>query len=68
MIGFGARLAGGDTSLHGYSGIPLLHKRSLVAMMTFILSAMFVATLRDEKDFLEGKSATKTLEPVVSII
>jgi uncharacterized membrane protein YedE/YeeE len=59
MVGFGSRLANGDTAYHGYSGLPIFSRRSMTAISLFILSAMGMATLRSFVPFLEGSSAHK---------
>lgn len=43
MVGFGTQMAGGCTSGHGLSGCARLIPASLVATMTFLLSAMFLS-------------------------
>ncbi len=40
LVGFGTRWGGGCTSGHGVCGLPRLSLRSLVAVMTFMGSAM----------------------------
>ncbi len=39
LVGFGTRLGGGCTSGHGVCGLSRLSKRSLVATLTFMLTA-----------------------------
>jgi len=68
LVGFGARLAGGCTGLHGYTGLPSVSRRSLAALVTMTISGMLMATIRANSPFLVGKSAQSTLELVVSII
>ncbi len=45
LIGFGARWAGGCTSGHGICGIGRLQSGSLVATVTFVLTAVAVANV-----------------------
>ena len=40
LVGFGTRLGGGCTSGHGVCGIARFSKRSIVATLTFMVSAM----------------------------
>ncbi len=40
LVGFGARLGGGCTSGHGVCGMARLSKRSIVATLTFMASAI----------------------------
>jgi uncharacterized membrane protein YedE/YeeE len=42
LVGFGARLGGGCTSGHGICGVARLSRRSIVATMVFVASAMLV--------------------------
>lgn len=59
LVGFGSRLANGDTAYHGFSGLPIFSKRSMTAMSIFTLSAICMATLRFYVPFLKGNSAHK---------
>jgi len=43
VMGYGARLAGGCTSGHGLSGMSLLSPASVVACMTFFVTAVVLA-------------------------
>jgi len=45
LVGFGTRLGSGCTSGHGVSGLSRLSLRSLVATLTFMLTAMLVVWL-----------------------
>lgn len=45
LVGFGSRLGGGCTSGHGVCGLSRLSLRSLVATLTFMLTAMLVVWL-----------------------
>ncbi|HVZ86548.1 MAG TPA: YeeE/YedE thiosulfate transporter family protein [Polyangia bacterium] len=45
FIGFGARWAGGCTSGHGICGVGRLQRGSLLATLTFVLTAAIVAEL-----------------------
>jgi uncharacterized membrane protein YedE/YeeE len=42
LVGFGARLGGGCTSGHGICGVARLSRRSIVATLVFVASAMLV--------------------------
>ena len=44
LVGFGTKLSNGCTSGHGLCGIPRFSIRSLVAVLTFLLTAMAIAT------------------------
>lgn len=46
LVGFGTKLSNGCTSGHGLCGIPRLSIRSIVAVITFMLFAMAISTLR----------------------
>ena len=46
LVGFGTRLGGGCTSGHGICGMSRLSKRSIVATILFMLSAMVVVFVR----------------------
>jgi uncharacterized protein len=47
LVGFGARVGGGCTSGHGICGLARLSRRSLVAVMVFVATAMItVAVMR----------------------
>jgi len=41
LVGFGTRLSGGCTSGHGVCGLSRFSARSLIAVLTFMLSAAF---------------------------
>jgi uncharacterized membrane protein YedE/YeeE len=45
IMGFGARTAGGCTSGHGLCGMSLLSPASIVATMTFFVTAVFLSLL-----------------------
>ena len=45
LIGFGARWAGGCTSGHGICGVGRLQSGSLVATLTFVVTAVIVANI-----------------------
>lgn len=45
LIGFGARWAGGCTSGHGICGIGRLQSGSLIATLTFVVTAVVVANI-----------------------
>jgi hypothetical protein len=42
----GSKMTGGLTGGHAYCSAPILHKGTLVAMVTSILAGFFVATIR----------------------
>ena len=48
LMGIGARLGGGCTSGHGVCGMGRLSKRSIIATVIFLVTAMIVATLKKE--------------------
>lgn len=52
LVGFGSKMANGCTSGHGVCGVPRLSLRSITATITFVLSAILLATLRFEFPFL----------------
>ena len=45
LVGFGSGMAPGCTSSHGLCGLGRLSKRSIVAVLTFLSTAMFTASL-----------------------
>lgn len=61
-VGFGSACAGGCTSGHELSGIARLSKRSLVATLIFLISAMFTASVFDSAGALNvvARNATNT--------
>lgn len=46
LVGFGTKLGGGCTSGHGICGISRLSKRSVIATLLFMVSAMLTVLLR----------------------
>jgi len=48
LVGFGTRLGNGCTSGHGIIGIGRFSKRSIVATLAFMASAMFVVFVRNQ--------------------
>lgn len=54
LVGFGTKLGNGCTSGHGVCGIPRLSLRSFVAVMTFMSTAVGIATLRFYEPFFDG--------------
>lgn len=46
LVGFGTRVGGGCTSGHGICGMSRLSKRSIVATLLFMITAMVVVFLR----------------------
>jgi len=57
LVGFGTRLGSGCTSGHGVSGLARLSRRSIVAVSTFMASAMLTATLAHGAGLLEAAGA-----------
>jgi uncharacterized membrane protein YedE/YeeE len=45
LVGLGARIGGGCTSGHGVCGIARLSIRSIVATVTFMVTAMIVVAI-----------------------
>ena len=45
LVGFGTKMSNGCTSGHGLCGIPRFSIRSIVAVMTFLTTAIAIATL-----------------------
>lgn len=45
LVGFGTKMSNGCTSGHGLCGIPRFSVRSIVAVMTFLTTAIAIATL-----------------------
>ena len=52
LVGFGTRLGNGCTSGHGIIGIGRFSKRSIIATITFMISAMIVVFLRRQLGML----------------
>lgn len=52
LVGFGTRLGNGCTSGHGIIGLGRLSKRSIVATMTFMVSAIVVVFIRRQLGLL----------------
>jgi len=48
LVGFGTRLGNGCTSGHGIIGMGRFSKRSIVATLAFMASAMFVVFIRNQ--------------------
>lgn len=46
LVGFGTKLANGCTSGHGLCGLARLSIRSFAAIMTFLISAIVMGTIR----------------------
>lgn len=44
LVGFGTKLSNGCTSGHGLCGIPRISLRSIVAVSTFLFTAVTVST------------------------
>jgi uncharacterized protein len=45
LVGFGTKLSNGCTSGHGLCGLPRFSIRSIVAVLTFLTTAIAIATL-----------------------
>ena len=56
LVGFGAKMANGCTSGHGVCGIPRMSKRSIIAILFFMIFGMSVATIRYHFPFLRPSS------------
>ena len=52
LVGFGSKMANGCTSGHGVCGLPRLSKRSIVAIILFMIFGMMIATIRYYIPFL----------------
>ncbi len=52
LVGFGAKMANGCTSGHGVCGLPRLSKRSIVAILLFMIFGIMMATIRYYIPFL----------------
>jgi uncharacterized membrane protein YedE/YeeE len=52
LVGFGAKMANGCTSGHGICGLPRLSKRSIVAIILFMIFGIMMATIRYYIPFL----------------
>ena len=52
LVGFGAKMANGCTSGHGICGLPRLSKRSIVAIILFMVFGILIATIRYYIPFL----------------
>jgi hypothetical protein len=56
LVGYGARLCGGDTLTHGLCGITRLNKRHLAAVACLVGSGVLIATLRYHFPFFDKGS------------
>ena len=56
LVGFGAKMANGCTSGHGVCGLPRLSKRSIVAIILFMVFGILMATVRYYLPFLRPSS------------
>ena len=52
LIGLGTKMTGGLTGGHAYCSTPVLHKGSIVSMVTTIIAGMIIATTRYNYPFL----------------
>jgi uncharacterized membrane protein YedE/YeeE len=46
FVGFGTKLANGGLSGHLFCGVPSLNRRSLAAVLTFLIAAIATATIK----------------------
>jgi len=67
LVGFGSRMGNGCTSGHGVCGLPRLSKRSIVAILLFMVCGGITATLRYYYPFLTPNSATPQARELSSI-
>ena len=65
LVGFGTKMANGCTSGHGVCGLPRLSKRSIFAVLTFLIFGFIFATLRYHVKFLETDFILHNLERAV---
>ena len=65
LVGFGTKMANGCTSGHGVCGLPRLSKRSIFAVLTFLIFGFIFATLRYHVKFLETDFILHNLEKAV---
>ena len=56
LVGFGSKMANGCTSGHGVCGLPRLSKRSIVAIILFMIFGVIVATIKYYIPFLRPYS------------
>ena len=56
LVGFGAKMGTGCTSGHGVCGLPRLSKRSIVAILLFMVFGILMATIRYYIPFLRPES------------
>ena len=53
LVGFGSKLGNGCTSGHGVCGLPRFSKRSIVAIIEFMIFGISMATIRKKYPFLQ---------------
>jgi len=56
LVGFGSKMASGCISGHGICGLPLINKRSFVAIILFMIFGILVSTIRYYIPFLRPYS------------
>ena len=65
LVGFGTRLSNGCDSVHGLGGVARLSKRSIVATVIFIATAMATYTIKEREGlFKEGSSFGRTYDDI----
>ena len=62
LVGFGARLANGDTSGHGICGVARLSWKSIVAVLIFLTSGAIMANFRCNVSFLASSTGWSLLD------
>lgn len=62
LVGFGTKLGNGCTSGHGLCGLPRLSIRSIVAVCTFLLTAIAISTLNSYETL--GPLTNQDLNPM----
>ena len=65
LVGFGTKMANGCTSGHGVCGLQNKKKRSIFAVLTFLIFGFIFATLRYHVKFLETDFILHNLEKAV---
>jgi len=63
LVGFGTKLSNGCTSGHGLCGMARLRIRSIIAVVTFLLTAIAIGTLSYQIDVLYRFSNDLSFEP-----
>jgi uncharacterized membrane protein YedE/YeeE len=65
LVGFGTKLSNGCTSGHGLCGIARFSIRSIVAVCTFLLTGIIIATIGYHKGGLGGLT-DQSLNPILN--